>query len=97
MVAGFVAQLYGIDLSIIDQFLLISTALLASIGTAGVPMASFVTMAIIFTTIGLPLEAMLIVMPVDRPLDMLRTATNVFSDTCGSVVIAKSEGEKLKY
>jgi Na+/H+-dicarboxylate symporter len=60
-------------------------------------MASFVTMTIIFTAVGLPIEAMLIVLPVDRPLDMLRTATNVFSDTCGTIIIAKSEGEKLKY
>jgi len=97
VVAGFVAQLYGIDLTITKQFILVATALLASIGTAGVPMASYVTMTIIFTAVGLPLEAMLIVMPIDRPLDMIRTATNVFSDTCGAVVIARSEKEKLKY
>ena len=97
VVAGFVAQLIGIELTIVQQFVLVSTALLASIGTAGIPMASFVTMTIIFTAVGLPIEAMLIVMPVDRPLDMLRTATNVFSDTCGSIIIARSEGEKLKY
>jgi proton glutamate symport protein len=97
VVAGFIAQLYGIDLSFVQQFVLVSTALLASIGTAGIPMASFVTMTIIFSAIGLPIEAMLIVLPIDRPLDMLRTATNVFSDTCGAVTIAKSEGEKLNY
>lgn len=97
VVAGFVAQLYGIELTIIQQFILVSTALLASIGTAGIPMASFVTMTIIFTAVGLPIEAMLIVLPIDRPLDMLRTATNVYSDTCGAVIIAKSEGEKLNY
>lgn len=97
VVAGFVAQLLGIELTIVQQFVLISTALLASIGTAGIPMASFVTMTIIFTAVGLPIEAMLIVLPIDRPLDMLRTATNVFSDTCGTIIIAKSEGEKLNY
>ncbi len=97
VVAGFVAQIYGIDLSIVDQFVMVSTALLASIGTAGVPMASFVTMTIIFTSIGLPLEAMPIIMPIDRPLDMLRTATNVFSDTCGAIIISKSEKEELNY
>ncbi len=97
VVAGFVAQIYGIELSIVDQFIMVSTALLASIGTAGVPMASFVTMTIIFTSIGLPLEAMPIIMPIDRPLDMLRTATNVFSDTCGTIIISKSEKEKLNY
>lgn len=97
VVAGFVAQLLGFDLSITQQFVLVSTALLASIGTAGVPMASYVTMAIIFEAIDLPIHLMFIVFPIDRPLDMLRTATNVFSDSCGAVIIAKSENEKLYY
>lgn len=97
VVAGFIAQLLGIDLTISQQFVLVLTALLASVGTAGVPMASFVTMAIIFNELGLPLEAMGIILIVDRPLDMFRTATNVFSDTCGAVIIAKSENEKLNY
>ncbi|QQS51323.1 MAG: dicarboxylate/amino acid:cation symporter [Bacteroidota bacterium] len=97
VVAGFVAQLLGIDLSISQQIILVSTALLASIGTAGIPMASFVTMAIVFTAVGLPVEYMLIVMPVDRPLDMLRTSLNVFGDTVVTVLVAKSEGEKLNY
>ena len=97
VVAGFVAQILGHDLSIGQQFILVSTALLASIGTAGVPMASYVTMSIIFTAIDLPIYYMFIVMPVDRPLDMLRTAVNVYSDSCGAVIIAKSEKEKLNY
>lgn len=97
VVAGFIAQILGVDLSITQQFVLVTTALLASIGTAGVPMASFVTMAIIFTAVGLPIEAMGIILIVDRPLDMLRTATNVLSDTCATVIIAKSEKEKLNY
>ncbi len=95
-VAGFIAQLTGHDLSFTQQFVMVATALLASIGTAGVPMASYVTMVIIFSSIGLPLEYMLLVLPVDRPLDMLRTATNVWSDCCGAAIIAKSEGENLK-
>ncbi|MBN1115839.1 MAG: dicarboxylate/amino acid:cation symporter [Bacteroidales bacterium] len=97
VVAGFIAQALGYDLSLAQQFVLVTTALLASIGTAGVPMASFVTMTIIFTSVGLPIEAMFFVMPIDRPLDMLRTATNVMSDTCGAVIIARSEKEKLHY
>ena len=95
VVAGFVAQIYGIDLSFIQQFILVATALLASIGTAAVPMASLATMTIIFSAIGLPFEAVALILPVDRPLDMLRTATNVFSDTCGAVIIARSEGEDV--
>lgn len=97
VVAGFVAQIYGIDLSFGQQFVMVATALLASIGTAAVPMASLVTMSIIFSAIGLPFEAVALILPVDRPLDMLRTATNVFSDTCGAVTIASSEQEILKY
>ncbi len=97
VVAGFVSQILGYDLSISQQFILVSTALLASIGTAGVPMASYVTMAIIFTAVDLPVHAMFIVLPIDRPLDMLRTATNVFSDTCGAVLISRSEKEILNY
>ena len=74
---------------------MVVTALLASIGTAAVPMASLVTMTIIFSAVGLPFEAVALILPVDRPLDMLRTATNVLSDTCGAVTIASSEGEEL--
>ena len=95
-VAGFVAQIYGIDLTITQQLIVVFTALLSSIGTAGIPMASLVTMTIIFSAVGLPLEGIALILPVDRPLDMLRTATNVWSDSCGAVIIAKSEGEKLK-
>jgi Na+/H+-dicarboxylate symporter len=96
VVAGFIAQVYGIDLSFGQQLILVATALLASIGTAAVPMASLVTLSIIFTAIGLPFEAVALILPVDRPLDMLRTATNVFSDTCGAVTIASTEKEVLK-
>ena len=95
VVAIFIAQLMGIELSFTKQLIIIATALLASIGTAGIPMASFTTMTIIFTAVGLPLEAIAIILPIDRLLDMCRTATNVWSDTCGAVIIAKTEGEKV--
>jgi Na+/H+-dicarboxylate symporter len=95
VVVGFVAQLYGIELSISEQFIVVAAALLSSIGTAGIPMASLVTMTIIFTAIGLPFEAVALLLPVDRPLDMLRTSVNVFSDTCGAAIVASSEGETL--
>lgn len=96
VVAGFAAQVCGIELTFVQQFIMVVTALLASIGTAAVPMASLVTMTIIFSAVGLPFEAVALILPVDRPLDMLRTATNVFSDTCGAVTIASLEGEELK-
>jgi len=92
----FIAQAYGYDLSFIQQVIVVITALLASIGAAGIPMAGLVMITIILTAVGLPLEGVGLILAVDRILDMFRTATNVWSDSCGAVVIAKTEGEKLK-
>ena len=91
--AVFIAQAYGLDLSLIQQVLVVITALLASIGAAGVPMAGMVMMTIILSAIGLPLEAIGLIISVDRILDMFRTATNVWSDTTGALVVAQTEGE----
>ena len=94
--AMFIAQAYGVDLSFGQQIIVVITALLASIGAAGIPMAGLVMISIILTAVGLPLEGVGLILAVDRILDMFRTATNVWSDSCGAVIIAKSEGEKLK-
>lgn len=91
----FIAQAYGIDLTIGQQLIVIFTALLASIGSAGIPMAGLVMMAVVLNAVGLPLEGIGLILAVDRILDMFRTAINVYSDTCGAVIIAKSEGEEL--
>jgi proton glutamate symport protein len=91
----FIAQLYGVSLDWTQQILVVVLALLTSIGVAGIPAASLVAIVIILQALGLPLEAIAIVMATDRVLDMMRTAVNVFSDTCGAAVIASSEGEKL--
>ena len=69
-------------------------ALVTSIGVAGIPAASLVAITIILGIIGLPLEAIGLILAVDRVLDMCRTSVNVFSDSCGSVVIARLEGER---
>ena len=96
-VAGmFIAQAYGVELSFFQQVIVVITALLASIGAAGIPMAGLVMISVILTAVGLPLEGIGLILAVDRILDMLRTTTNVWSDTCGAVVVANSEGEKLK-
>lgn len=92
----FIAQAYGIDLGIAQQLIIIITALLASIGAAAVPMAGLVMMTIILSAVGLPLEGIALILPVDRLLDMCRTTVNVWSDSCAAVVVAKSEGEILK-
>ncbi|MCZ7609298.1 MAG: dicarboxylate/amino acid:cation symporter [Ignavibacterium sp.] len=94
--AMFIAQAYGIELSFIQQMIVVVTALLASIGAAGIPMAGLVMMSIVLTSVGLPLEGVGLILAIDRPLDMCRTTVNVFSDTCGAAIIAKTEGEILK-
>lgn len=92
----FIGQAYGYDITIMNQVIIVITALLASIGAAGIPMAGLVMITIILTAIGWDLESVGLILAVDRILDMFRTATNVWSDSCGAVVIAKSEGESLK-
>lgn len=91
----FISQAYGIDLSFAQQVTVVLTALLAAIGSAGIPMAGLVMMTIVLTAVGLPLEGIGLILAVDRLLDMFRTAVNVYGDTCAAVVIAKSEGEKI--
>jgi len=94
--AMFIAQAYGIELSFAQQAIVVATALLASIGAAGIPMAGLVMISVVLSAIGLPLEGVGLILAVDRILDMFRTSVNVWSDSCGAVIIAKSEGEKLK-
>jgi Na+/H+-dicarboxylate symporter len=91
----FIAQAYGTELSFGQQLVVVFTALLAAIGSAGIPMAGLVMMAVVLKAVGLPLEGIGLVLAVDRILDMFRTAINVYGDTCAAVIIAKSEGEKL--
>ncbi|MEW6645641.1 MAG: dicarboxylate/amino acid:cation symporter [Pseudomonadota bacterium] len=91
--AMFIAQAYGLELGFAVQFTIVTLALLTSIGVAGVPAASLVAIAIILGSIGLPLEGIALILAVDRILDMCRTAVNVYSDSCGAVIIARLEGE----
>jgi Na+/H+-dicarboxylate symporter len=92
--AMFIAQAYGIELGFATQFTVVLVALLTSIGVAGIPAASLVAITIILSTIGLPVEAVGLILAVDRVLDMCRTSVNVFSDSCGAVLIGRTEGEK---
>ena len=92
----FIAQAYGIDLTFGQQIVVIFTALLAAVGAAGIPMAGLVMMAVVLNAVGLPLEGIGLILAVDRLLDMFRTTVNVYGDSCGAVVIAKSEGEELR-
>ncbi len=94
--AMFIAQAYGIELSIAQQFLIMLTATLASIGAAAIPGAGLITLVIVLKAVNLPLEGIGMILAVDRLLDMLRTSVNVWGDACGAVVIARLEKEKLK-
>lgn len=94
--ALFIAQVYGFDLGIMQQIIIVITALLVSIGAAGIPMAGLFMITIILTAVDLPLEGIALILPIDRILDMFRTSVNVWSDSCGAVIIAKTEGETLK-
>lgn len=93
VVAIFVAQAFGIDLSVGDYMTIVLTATLASIGTAGVPGAGLVMLSLVLTSVGLPLEGVAIIAGIDRILDMARTALNVAGDAACSVVVARSEDE----
>lgn len=92
--AMFIAQAYGLELTFGVQFTIVAVALLTSIGVAGVPSASLVAITVILSAIGLPLEGIGLLLVTDRLLDMVRTAVNIFSDSCCATVIAKTEGEK---
>jgi len=85
----FIAQLMGVDLAMGQQFLILLTALLASIGAAGIPHAGLAMMVVILEVVGLPLEATGLLLAVDRIVDMARTAVNVWSDSVGAAVIEK--------
>ncbi len=86
----FIAQVYGLDLSLSQQAIVALTALLASIGAAGIPHAGTVMMVVVLTAVGLPTTAVGLILAVDRILDMCRTTVNVWSDSIAASVVAKA-------
>lgn len=91
--AIFLANMYGIDLSMVDQITVVVMAVLASIGTAAVPGVGIVMLMMILSTAGIPSEGILFILPVNHILDMFRTAVNVCGDMCCALYINKVEGE----
>ncbi len=89
----FISQAYNIDISMTGYLMVILTATLASIGTAGVPGVGLITLALVLTQVGLPVEGIALIIGVDRLLDMLRTAVNVTGDASVSTIVARSEGQ----
>ena len=94
--AMFLAQAYGLDLTFGVQFSIVFIALLTSVGVAGVPSASLVAIAVILGAVGLPMEAIGVLLVFDRVLDMARTSVNIFGDSCCAAIIARLEGEETK-
>lgn len=91
--AVFIAQAYGITLALPQQVIVFLTAMAASIGAPGIPSAGLVTMAMVLKAVGLPLEGIALLLPVDRVLDQFRTACNVFGDCVGAAILERTEGE----
>ncbi|RAU19413.1 dicarboxylate/amino acid:cation symporter [Nitrincola tibetensis] len=91
--ALFIAQAFGIELEMSDYIVIIATATLASIGTAGVPGTGIIMLSLVLTTVGLPIEGLAIIAGIDRILDMARTTVNVCGDLMVSTLVAKSENE----
>lgn len=85
--AVFIANAIGIDLTFADQVVIVLTATLASIGAAGVPSAGLVTMIIVLESVGLPAAGYVLIVPVDRLLDMCRTTVNIWGDAVGAAII----------
>ena len=88
----FIANVYGVDLGLSGYLTVIGMAVLASIGTAGVPGVGLIMLAMVFNQVGLPVEGIALIMGVDRLLDMMRTAVNVTGDAAITSIVAKSEG-----
>lgn len=90
---GFIAQYYGVDLSVTQYLMVVLLVILASVGTAGVPGVGLVLLAGVLSQLGLPVEGIALILGVDRILDMTRTAVNVTGDALVTTVVARSEGE----
>ncbi len=92
--ALFIANLVGVELSFVQQLIVFLTAMIAAIGAPGIPSAGMVTMVMVLQSVGLPAEAIAILLPIDRLLDTLRTTVNVQGDMIGSLVVQKLVSSK---
>ncbi|MBM6703920.1 dicarboxylate/amino acid:cation symporter [Sutterella massiliensis] len=94
--AVFAAEVYGINLTITDQATVVLMGVLAAVGTAGVPGAGLIMTTIVFTQVGIPLEAVALIAGIDRFLDMIRTSINVVGDVASALVVTNLEGDLNK-
>ena len=93
--AVFIANMYGVDLSLGQQAIIFLTATFSAIGAAGIPGAGLIMMTLVLNSVGLPAQGIELVVIVDRALDMLRTSVNVWGDSIGAAILAVSEGEQV--
>jgi len=93
LATGFIAQYYGVDLSMSQYLMVVVMVILASIGTAGVPSVGLIVLAGVLDQVGLPAEGIALILGVDRLLDMTRTVVNITGDSMVTTIVAKSEGE----
>lgn len=87
----FIAQFYGLELSLMQLLMVVLTAVLASIGAAGVPGAGVIMLAMVLSSVNIPLEGIALIAGIDRILDMFRTTVNILGDASASVVVAATE------
>ena len=93
--AVFIAQVFGIDLTLGQMLIILLTAIVSSIGTPGIPGGSIIMLIIVLNSVGIPIEGLALILGVDRPLDMLRTAVNVTGDVTVAAIVDISENESL--
>ena len=89
----FAAEVYGLDLTMADQLTIVLMGVLAAVGTAGVPGAGLIMTTVVFTQVGIPLEAVALIAGVDRILDMIRTSINVVGDVASALIVTRLEGD----
>ncbi|MCK9324938.1 MAG: dicarboxylate/amino acid:cation symporter [Bacteroidales bacterium] len=91
--AVFIAQVFGVDLSIFEQIAIVMTAILAAIGSPGIPGGSIVMLVIVLSSAGIPVEGLALIIGIDRPLDMLRTVVNITGDSAVNYIVGKTENK----
>lgn len=91
--AVFIAQVFGLDLTLTQQLIIVLTATLSSIGTPGVPGGSIIMLVVVLSSVGLPAAGLGLILGIDRPLDMLRTVVNITGDSTVSTIVSKTEGD----
>ena len=89
----FIAQVYGMELTPAQLLTVIATAMIASIGTAGIPSVGLIMLAMVLTSVGLPTEGIALIMGIDRILDMLRTAVNITGDAVCTTIVSSQNKE----